>query len=76
MPIEIPSHISTNVKIVDNKISPCDFLDWLTGFAPQFRLVLPGYAYTMEYRSHRVNVAVSFVDGSKTDAIVTRVYHG
>lgn len=74
--ITIPSHISTEVTIVDDKISPCDFLDWITDITPSFRLVLPGYAYPMEYRSYRVNVAVEFMGDSKTDAFVTRVYRG
>lgn len=74
--ITIPSHISTAVTIVDNKISPCDFLDWITDVTPSFRLRLPGYAYSMEYRSYRVNVAVEFVGDSKTYAFVARVYRG
>lgn len=76
MHIPIPTHISKDIIINDNKIQPSEFLTWLTSFTKSWRIKIENYRYIQDVKVDRINVIIRFSDYTKTTATVVEVTRG
>ncbi len=72
--MQIPANISMTVPIKDSEIQPCDLLTYIQNNYDTYRIIYKDCAYTMEYRSNRVNIHLTYT--SENEAVVNLITIG